>query len=450
MKHGNLLTVLILIGLAAGCVYGQFVLFGSMGDDPDAHWTKQAGDLILIRPLFLLIIPLVFVSVVVGMTSIGDPSKLGLIGSSTVLYYLVTMLIAVTIGAILVTSFRPGDLTVEARAELRGHAQVEYDKSDIKGNVEEAAGRGQDNLGGAWMNILRQMVPRNIFDEMAKGRTLGVIMFAILFGLALAAGGEATKPVVRLFEGLFAAVMKLVLWVIWLTPAGVFLLVAWTVGKVGFGELVGPLAKYIALVLTGLAVHGFIVLPLILLLFTRKNPYRFMWQMRRALMTAFGTDSSAATLPVTLESAEGEGGCSKRAANFVLPLGATVNMDGTALYEAVAVVFLFQLWGIDLSFTELLIVIITATLAAVGAAGIPSAGTVTMVIVIMAVNQGLQGQGAAQSELLPTAAIGVIIGVDRIVDMCRTTVNVWGDAVGAKIITKLAPDPEQDLEAALA
>ena len=263
------------------------------------------------------------------------------------------------------------------------------------------------------MNILRQMVPRNIFDEMAKGRTLGVIMFAILFGLALAAGGEATKPVVRLFEGLFAAVMKLVLWVIWLTPPGVFLLVAWTVGKVGFGELVGPLSKYIAVVLTGLAIHGFIVLPLILLLFTRKNPYRYMLQMRRALMTAFGTDSSAATLPVTLESAQTEGGCSKRASNFVLPLGATVNMDGTALYEAVAVVFLFQLWGIDLSFTELLIVIITATLAAVGAAGIPSAGTVTMVIVIMAVNQGLQAQGA-QSESLPIAAIGVIIGVDRI------------------------------------
>jgi Na+/H+-dicarboxylate symporter len=241
-----------------------------------------------------------------------------------------------------------------------------------------------------------------------------------------------------LFDGLFAAIMRLILWVIWITPLGVFFLVAWTVGKVGFVALVGPLSKYITLVVVGLLIHGLIVLPTVLFLCTRRNPYRYMWQMRRALMTAFGTDSSSATLPVTMESAEGEGGCSKRAANFVLPLGATVNMDGTALYEAVAVVFLFQLWGIDLSFGELVVVMITATLAAVGAAGIPSAGTVTMLIVIIAVNRALEGRPDA--VLLPEAAIGVILGVDRVVDMCRTTVNVWGDAVGAKIISRLAPD----------
>jgi Na+/H+-dicarboxylate symporter len=443
MRHGNLLTILILIGLAAGAIFGQSVLHGNMGEDPDAHWTKQAGDLILIRPLFLLIIPLVFVSVVYGMTSIGDPSKLGVVGSSTVLYYLVTMLIAVTIGAILVTSFRPGDLPQEQQTQLRGQAETEFARAgDVAENIKKAEEEGTDRLGGAWMNILRQLIPRNIIDEMAQGKTLGVIVFALLFGLALAAGGEATRPVIQLFEGLFAAVMTLVMWVIWLTPIGVFLLVSWTVGKIGLRELVGPLGKYIALVITGLAIHGFIVLPTVLFLFTRRNPFRYMWQMRRALMTAFGTDSSSATLPVTIESAENEGGCSKRSANFVLPLGATVNMDGTALYEAVAVVFLFQLYGIDLSFGELLIVIITATLAAIGAAGIPSAGTVTMVIVISAVNKGLEGQGA--SHTLPVAAIGVIIGVDRIVDMCRTTVNVWGDAVGAKIITKLAPDGEEE------
>jgi Na+/H+-dicarboxylate symporter len=234
---------------------------------------------------------------------------------------------------------------------------------------------------------------------------------------------------------MFETMMMLVRWIIWLTPIGVFFLVAWTVGKIGVEQLVGPLAKYVATVLSGLAIHGLITLPVIALVFARANPFRFMWQMRRALMTAFGTDSSSATLPVTIEAAEDEGGCSKRSANFVLPLGATVNMDGTALYEAVAVVFLFQLYGIDLSMTELLIVVITATLAAVGAAGIPSAGLITMVIVIDAVNKSL---GATAT--LPVAAIGVIIGIDRIVDMCRTTVNVWGDAVGAKIITRIAPD----------
>ncbi len=438
MKGANLLTILILVGLAAGAVFGQTVLYGEMGPNPDAHWTKQAGDLILIRPLFLLIIPLVFVSVVVGMTSIGDPSKLGVVGGSTLAYYLVTMLIACIIGAILVSTFRPGDLSEEATALLIGQAEADYaDAPALATSIQRAE---DDGLGGAWMNILRQLVPRNVFYEMAQGRTLGVIVFALMFGLAVAAGGEKTQLIVELFEGLFDTIMRLVWWVIWLCPLGVFLLVSWTVGKIGLGELVGPLAKYIALVLSGLAIHGLIVLPTILFLFTRKNPFRYMWQMRRALMTAFGTDSSAATLPVTIESAEGEGGCSKKAANFVLPLGATVNMDGTALYEAVAVVFLFQLYGIDLSFGELVIVVITATLAAIGAAGIPSAGTVTMIIVISAVNSGLRGQGVPESDLLPVAAIGIILGVDRIVDMCRTTVNVWGDAVGAKIITNLAPD----------
>jgi Na+/H+-dicarboxylate symporter len=161
--------------------------------------------------------------------------------------------------------------------------------------------------------------------------------------------------------------------------------------------------------------------------------------MRKALLTAFGTDSSSATLPVTIETAIDEGGCSKRSSNFVLPLGATVNMDGTALYEAVAVVFMFQLWGIELGVGELVIVVVTATLAAVGAAGIPSAGLVTMVIVVTAVNTSLAGRGI---QPLPLEAIGVIIGVDRILDMCRTTVNVWGDAVGARIITRLAPDDD--------
>jgi Na+/H+-dicarboxylate symporter len=223
------------------------------------------------------------------------------------------------------------------------------------------------------------------------------------------------------------------------------MLVAWTVGKIGLAALLGPLAKYIFTVLIGLAIHGFVVLPLILWLFARTHPFRYLWQMRRPMFTAFGTDSSSATLPVTIDSAINEGGCSRRSANFVLPLGATVNMDGTALYEAVAVVFLFQLYGIDLSMTELAVVVATATLAAIGAAGIPSAGVVTMVIVITAVNASLGGENR-----LPLEAIGIILGVDRIVDMCRTMVNVWGDAVGAKIITRIAPDTDEEFEAAAA
>jgi Na+/H+-dicarboxylate symporter len=450
MGKGNLLTLLILIGLVGGCLFGQFVLFDPAEPITNGHWTKQAGDLILIRPLMLLIIPLVFVSVVAGVTSIGDPSKLGVVGGSTLVYYLATMAIAVTIGATLVTVLQPGDLPPDVGQRLRESAQAQYEASDVKANIESTDDPGEQkhSLGSAWMNIVHQMVPRNAVQEMAEGRTLGVIVIALLLGLALAAGGEKTAPAVRFFEAMFDGIMRLVSWVIWLTPFGVFLLVAWTVGAIGLGKIAGPLAKYIGTVLIGLMIHGIIVLPLVLFVFTRRNPYRFLWQMRRALMTAFGTDSSSATLPVTIESAETEGGCSKRAANFVLPLGATINMDGTAIYEAVAVVFLFQLFGIDLSIAEVIIVMVTATLAAIGAAGIPSAGVVTMVIVIAAVNTSLQATG--QKGLEPFA-IGVIIGVDRIVDMCRTTVNVWGDAVGAKIISRIAPDgPEIDGVEALA
>ncbi|HRP61704.1 MAG TPA: dicarboxylate/amino acid:cation symporter [Phycisphaerales bacterium] len=445
MKHGNLLTTLILLGLVAGVAVGQ-ALFAAYGQaEPESLlWLKNVGDLVLIRPLTLMIIPLIFVSVIVGVTSLGDPAKLGVVGGSTVFYYMVTMLLAVVLGATLVSTFKPGvGLPEDQVAVLRAEGERTYaERTDLQAPIERAEDMG---LGGAWMNILEQVVPTNIVAEMGATRPLGVIIFALFLGLALAATGQRAEPAIRFFDSLFQGLMVLVMWIIWLTPIGVFFLVAWTVGTIGLSALVGPLSKYMILVIVGLAIHGGIVLPAILYLLTRNNPYRFMWQMRKALMTAFGTDSSSATLPVTIQTAEMEGGCSKKAANFVLPLGATVNMDGTALYEAVAVVFLFQLFGIDLSFAELVIVVITATLAAVGAAGIPSAGLVTMVLVIVAVNRSLAGQGV---EALPVAAIGIIIGVDRILDMCRTVVNVWGDAVGAKLITKLAPDTEEDLEKA--
>ncbi|MCP3902401.1 MAG: dicarboxylate/amino acid:cation symporter [Planctomycetes bacterium] len=470
-KRTNVLTVLIVLGLLLGIGVGEMLYRTARAPDestatsvePDGERTrvvdrahsrrklasdvvdgsKVAGDLVLIRPLKLMIVPIVFVSVIVGVTSVGNPSKLGVIGGATVLYYLVTMLLAVSLGATLVSTFQPGDIDPEKQAALRADASTKYQGSNVQQTIETAEAEKPASLGTAFINLVKQLIPSNIVKEMAEGRTLPIIVFALIFGLALAAGGEVTAPVIRVFEGIFDAIMRLVLIIIWITPVGVFLLMTYTVGSIGIETLIGPISKYIAVVLAGLAIHGCIVLPTILYLFSRKNPFRFMWQMRKALMTAFGTDSSSATLPVTLETAEHEGGCSKRAANFVLPLGSTVNMDGTALYEAVAVVFLFQLYGVDLGFSELLIVVITATLAAVGAAGVPSAGLIMMVIVINAVNTSL-GRDA-----LPMESIGVIIGVDRIVDMCRTTVNVWGDAVGAKIITRIAPDTEEDMEAAL-
>ena len=446
MSKRNWLTLLILVGLAFGVLYGEYVLFDP--DRPLDDTLSQLGNLILIRPLMLLIVPLIFVSVVVGVTSIGDPSRLGLVGGATLVYYIVTMLLAVVLGTAMVSYFQPGIGLDPADAEsLRAEGQAEYEANAARREAMDEA--DEMGLGGAWLNIVHQIIPDNVVADMASRppRTLGIIVFALLLGLALAAGGAKTQPAIVFFEAMLDAMMRLVRWVIWLTPIGVFLLVAHSVGSIGLEELIGPISKYLVVVLTGLLIHSVIVLPIVLLVLARSNPFKFLWQMRRALLTAFGTSSSSATLPVTIESAVTEGGCSKRASNFVIPLGATVNMDGTALYEAVAVVFLFQLYGIDLSFGELLIVVITATLAAIGAAGIPSAGLVTMVIVVTAVNTSLRGRGVPE---LPLSAIGVVIAVDRVVDMCRTTVNVWGDAVGAKIITRIAPDTEDEREKALA
>jgi Na+/H+-dicarboxylate symporter len=441
-RSGGLLTVLILLGLVAGALAGQW-LHASGGAETAAMWMYW-GDLVLIRPLRLLVIPIVLLSVLAGVTSIGDPSRLGLVGGATLLYYLATMLVAVILGAVLVTTIEPGvGVPPEQSAALRAAGEAELARQGVlKGRINEASELG---MGGAWTSIVEQLIPANLFEDMVAVRPLGVIVFALLLGLALAAGGPGAAPAIRVINSLFEAFMRLVRWVIWLTPIGVFLLVAGTVGRIGLAELLGPLSKYMATVVVGLAIHAFIVLPLVLRIFGGGNPYLFMWKMKRALLTAFGTDSSSATLPVTIETAQDEAGCSRRASGFVLPLGATINMDGTALYEAVAVVFLFQFFGIELSFTELVVVVITATLAAIGAAGIPSAGLVTMVIVITAVNTSLAGRGA---ESLPLAAIGILLGVDRILDMCRTTVNVWGDAVGAKIITRIAPDEEPADEAA--
>ena len=422
----NLLTVLILLGLVAGALFGEFMLFNPELGTQRLDWLEEVGNIVLIRPLKLLIVPLILFSVISGITRIGDPAKLGLVGISTLVYYLATMFMAVSLGAFLVTWIEPGILPEAIKQTLIG-------SGDIPAAIESAP----STLGSAWMNILYQIIPDNIFEDMVKVRPLGIIVFAIAFGLAITAGGDKTKAARDICNATFEGLMILVRWIIWLTPIGVFFLVAWTVGKIGFESIKGPLGWYMTTVLVGLAIHGFLILPLVLWIFSSKNPYRFMWQMKRALMTAIGTDSSSATLPVTIDTAESEGECSKRAANFVLPLGATINMDGTALYEAVAVVFLFQFYGIELEFSQLIIVVITATLAAIGAAGIPSAGLVTMVIVISAVNMNLTG---SPDGPLPIAAIGLIIGVDRILDMCRTAVNVWGDAVGAKIITRLTPD----------
>ena len=431
-RNALLLTILILIGLVAGAIVGQ-VLFNKYDGNVPANIVDSfefVGQTFFMSLLKMVLVPLVATSVIVGVSSIGDSGKLGWVGSATLIYYFSTMLVAVTLGLFLVTTISPGKGIEESFRDQQVQ-DFESSESMTGKRVMNASGTG---LLGAFKNIVTQMIPKNPLASAVNGDILPVISFSLLFGIALTVIGQPGKPLLDVINSAFAGIMKLIEWILWLAPIGVFALMVWTVARIGMGSLRGPLFYYVVTVLAGLAIHAIVILPIVLLIFGRANPVTYAWNMREALMTAYATDSSSATLPVTMECAETKGGCSRRAARFVLPLGATINMDGTALYEAVAVVFLFQCFGIPLGPSELIIVAITATLAAIGAAGIPSAGLVTMVIVVEAVNNSLGGTP------LSLSAVGIILGIDRLLDMFRTVVNVWGDAVGAKIISRIAPD----------
>ena len=257
---------------------------------------------------------------------------------------------------------------------------------------------------------------------MAQGDVLPVIFFSLLFGAALLSVKERAGTVIEFFKAFDAVMMKLTDWIMRLAPIGVFALIAVMVSRLDVDDF-KALAKYMATVIAGLLIHACIVLPVLLAMFAKRNPLVFFRHMFNALVTAFSTDSSAATLPVSMECLEQNAKLPERITSFVMPIGATVNMDGTALYEAVAVMFIAQAYGVEMTLANQLVIALTATLASVGAAAIPSAGLITMVIVLRAVN-------------LPLEGIGMILAVDRILDMCRTTVNVWGDACGAAIIAK--------------
>lgn len=448
MKKENLLTLLIALGLILGVLVGQFLLFDSSLSDEAlrgaARPWQTAGEIIFIRPLMMMIVPLVFVSVAVGVASIGNPQRLGLVGGATLLFYLCSMAAAVTVGLTLVTLIAPG-VGVDA-ASLTGAAAGAFESGGISARISG----GPSDVGSSFVGLVYSMIPGNFLKAAVEGETLPVVVGGIIFGLALVLGGEKCRVTIQALEGAFEALIRLVMWVIWLAPVGIFFIVAGRVGQVGLVNLVGPLGWYVLTVVLGLVIQGVIVLPLALWILGKTNPYRFMWAVRKVIVTAFSTASSAATLPVSLEECQTVGRCSRRASNFVIPLGATINMDGTALYQAVAVVFLFQMFGFDLTLGQMIIILVTATLAAVGAAGIPSAGLVTMAIVINAVNASLGAIGGEGARTLPMYTVGIILGVDRVLDMCRTAVNVWGDCVGARIITRIAPDEDDERERALA
>ncbi len=402
----------ILIAIVLGVVVG--LLLG----EKTVH-IKIVGDL-FIRLLKAIIIPLIMASMVAGIVSIGDIRKLGRIGLRTFLYYAATTTLAVVVGLVLVNIMKPGV----------GMEIAEQAADPDGGEVPSAADAGQetpDDLSDSEVpsvvTIIMDIVPANLFAAMAHDKVLSVIFFSLLLGVAISSVGEIGRPLVGLFEAFNAVMMKITDWIMRLAPYGVFALMAHTIGTMGL-SVIRPLLTYMATVATGLAVHACVTLPILLIVFGKYSPVKFIKDVFSAVATAFSTASSAATLPITIDCLQENTGVSNKVTSFVLPLGATVNMDGTALYEAVAAMFIAQAYGRDLGIGLQLVIVLTATLASVGAAAIPNAGLVTMVIVLRAVK-------------LPLEGIGMLVAVDRILDMLRTAVNVWGDACGAAVVANL-------------
>ena len=434
---------IILYGIIVGIVLGGLV--GTFAPEVGES-LGFVGDLFL-QMLKLIVVPLVVTSMVSGIAGLGDIRHVGRTGARTILFYAVTTVLSVTVGLVLVNIIQPGRgferAGIEESEEVQDRSleQLKFSRArhpDLAEKLESGEMTKQEVIdrlieerrttaGDAILGVLKKMFPPNLFQALAETNVLALIVFSLIFGGILTTLGATGKPVLDVFVGANHAVMEMVRLLMWLAPPGVFGLVAGRLGAEGGGAAVWNVARmlggYALTVVLGLAIHSLILLPLILRLFGKRNPMRYAVGVGRALLTAFSTASSSATLPVTIESVVRTNKVSERSANFVLPLGATVNMDGTALYEAVAVMFIAQAYGISMGPVEMAVIFLTATLASIGAAGIPEAGLVTMVMVLAAVN-------------IPIGGMALILVIDWFLDRCRTTVNVWGDSVGAAVIDR--------------
>ncbi len=389
----------IVIALAFGLLIG----FMSRGLGFESFMIDRVSILgtIFLRGLRMVIVPMIVSSIISGVTSIGTAQNLGRMGLKTFAYYVTTSLLAIITGLIMVNLIQPG---VGAQVGLQATPE---------GIAANAAKIGETLLG---------IIPTNPLEAMVNGDILPTIFFSLLFGFFITQSPDPYKTqLTDLFSGIFEVMMKLTHFIIKFTPIGVFALMAKTIAQTGF-DVILPLAAYMVTVILSLGIHAIVTLPALLYL-AGLSPLKHAKAMSSALLTAFSTSSSSATLPLTMESVEKNAGASNKTSSFVLPLGATINMDGTALYECVAAMFIAQAYGVDLTFGQQALVVLTALLASIGAAGIPMAGFVMITVILGAVG-------------LPLEGVGMILAVDRILDMMRTCVNVWSDSSGTVIIAK--------------
>ena len=404
------LALAVLAGLLAGPEHSLFgIRYYAMFD--------FIGSLFL-NALKMIIVPLIVSSIMVGIASVGGTHGLARLGSKTIIYYMATSLFAILIGLLLVNLFAPGIIDGQPANQVLGLSEQHAAEASQK--IGE---KGVNDIAGVFLS----MIPANIIAAAANGQMLGIIFFSILFGFFMPRIEESyAEAQYNFWNGLFQIMMKITDLVMKFAPIGVFGLVAKVIAGIdtsGLDELAQTLGMFFLTVLLALAAHTFIVLPLLLKFVGRVKPIKQYRAMAPAMLTAFSTASSSATLPLTMECVEKNAGVSNRTSSFVLPLGATVNMDGTALYECVAAMFIAQAYGIELGFATQFTIVLVALLTSIGVAGIPAASLVAITIILTTIG-------------LPIEAVGLILAVDRILDMFRTSVNVFSDSCGAVIIAR--------------
>jgi Na+/H+-dicarboxylate symporter len=397
--HWQILLALVLAVIAGQLTGMEGSLFGLRFYDIYVFLGK-----LFLNALKMLIVPLILSSIITGIAGVGESGAMGRLGGKTLLYYMTTSLFAILVGLLLVNIVAPGIVDGKPASDILPISE------DIDVVAERVEGRGVGDV----VDIFLRMVPTNIVAAAAQGQMLGLIFFSLLFGYFMTRiDGQPRQVLKDFWQGMYDVMIKIT----------VFALVAKVVASTGFAAF-EPLMVFFLTVLAALAIHFLVVLPLLLTLIGRVNPWRHYRAMAPALLTSFSTASSSATLPITMDCVNKNAGVSTRTTSFVLPLGATVNMDGTALYECVAAMFIAQAFGLQLGFAEQFTVVLIALLTSIGVAGIPAASLVAITIILGAIG-------------LPLEAVGLILAVDRVLDMCRTSVNIFSDSCGAVIIGRL-------------
>tara|TARA_Y100000389_G_scaffold203687_1_gene253036 strand:+ start:1047 stop:2336 length:1290 start_codon:yes stop_codon:yes gene_type:complete len=414
--HWQILIAIVLAFIAGLCIFNLKL---STGIQPAIFNIELISILDYVGTLFLnalkmIIVPLITSSIIVGVAGIGSGEHLGKLGGKTLIFYATTTLAAILIGLLVINTIQPGYID----------GQPAKDSLSLTTSVDEVISKVGNKSAGDVADIFLRMIPTNIIKAAAEGQMLGLIFFAVLFGYFMTRlSNDLKEPLFKFSNSVFHTMMKITEFIMKFAPIGVFGLVGAVIAEVGL-KATGPLMMFASAVLIALILHAFGALILLLRFVGRVNPIKALVGTSQAMLTAFSTASSSATLPITMESLEEEVGVSNKVSSFVLPLGATVNMNGTALYECAAALFLAQAYGLDLTFSTQFTIVVIALMTSIGVAGVPSASLVAIAIILSAIG-------------IPLEAIGILMVFDRILDMFRTSINVWGDCCCAIIVARL-------------